>query len=72
MPTYEMRAPNGRTYRITGPAGATNAQVKAKILAQFPEAGKPVARNKGSGIPAVDTVMDNINERTVPKPMIVS
>lgn len=41
MPTYEMKAPNGRTYRITGPAGATNAQVKAKILAQFPEAGKP-------------------------------
>jgi hypothetical protein len=34
-----MRAPNGRTYRITGPAGATNAQVKAKILAQYPEAG---------------------------------
>jgi hypothetical protein len=62
MPTYEMRAPNGRTYRITGPAGATNAQVKAKILAQFPEAGKPAARNKGSGVAAVDTVLDNINE----------
>jgi hypothetical protein len=57
-----MRAPNGRTYRITGPAGATNAQVKAKILAQFPEAGKPAARNKGSGVAAVDTVLDNINE----------
>ena len=41
MPTYEMRAPNGRTYRIVGPAGATNAQVKAKILAQFPESSKP-------------------------------
>ena len=39
MPTYEMRAPNGRTYRITGPAGATNAQVKAKILDQYPESG---------------------------------
>lgn len=62
MPTYEMRAPNGRTYRITGPAGATNAQVKAKILAQFPEAGKPAARTKGTGVGAVDTVMDNINE----------
>lgn len=62
MPTYEMRAPNGRTYRITGPAGATNAQVKAKILAQFPEAGKPAARTKGSGVGPVDTVLDNINE----------
>jgi len=39
MPTYEMKAPNGRTYRITGPAGATNAQVKAKILDQYPESG---------------------------------
>jgi hypothetical protein len=62
MPTYEMRAPNGRTYRITGPAGATNAQVKAKILAQFPEAGKPAGRTRGSGVGAVDTVLDNINE----------
>ena len=62
MPTYEMRAPNGRTYRITGPAGATNAQVKAKILAQFPESGKAAPRTKGSGIGAVDTVLDNINE----------
>lgn len=54
MPTYEMRAPNGRTYRITGPAGATNAQVKAKILAQFPEAGKPPrgqrAKEEGSAV----------------------
>jgi hypothetical protein len=57
-----MKAPNGRTYRITGPAGATNAQVKAKILSQFPEAGKPAGRTKGSGIGAVDTVLDNINE----------
>jgi hypothetical protein len=57
-----MKAPNGRTYRITGPAGATNAQVKAKILAQFPEAGKPAGRTRGSGVGAVDTVLDNINE----------
>lgn len=62
MPTYEMKAPNGRTYRIVGPAGATNAQVKAKILAQFPDSGKPAGRTRGSGISAVDTVLDNINE----------
>jgi hypothetical protein len=46
MPTYEMRAPNGRVYRIQGPAGATDAQVKAKILEQFPEAGKAKPRKK--------------------------
>jgi hypothetical protein len=64
MPTYEMRAPNGRTYRITGPAGATDAQVRAKILEQFPESGKRRAapRNRGTGIGAVDTALDNINE----------
>lgn len=39
MPTYEMRAPNGRTYRVTGPAGATDAQVRAEILRQHPDAG---------------------------------
>jgi hypothetical protein len=60
-----MRAPNGRTYRIVGPAGATNAQVKAKILAQFPESGKAAARTKGSGIGAVDTVLDTINETLI-------
>jgi hypothetical protein len=59
-----MRAPNGRTYRITGPAGATDAQVRAKILEQFPESGKRRAapRNRGTGIGAVDTALDNINE----------
>jgi hypothetical protein len=65
MPIYEQRAANGRTYRITGPAGATDAQVKAKILEQYPEAGKQrVAppRTRGSGIGAVDTALDNINE----------
>lgn len=40
MPTYEIKAPNGRTYRIEGPAGATDAQVRAEVLRQFPEAGR--------------------------------
>ena len=65
MPTYEMRAPNGRTYRITGPAGATDAQVKAAIMAQFPEAGKKrVAppRTRGTGIGAIDTAIDTAYE----------
>ena len=48
MPTYEMRAPNGRTYRVSGPPGATDAQVRAEILRQHPEAGgvKPKAAPK--------------------------
>jgi len=62
---YKQRAPNGRTYRITGPAGATDAQVRAKILEQFPDAGKQrVAppRTSGTGIGAVDTAIDNAYE----------
>jgi hypothetical protein len=71
MPTYEMTAPNGRTYRIDGPAGATDAQVKAKILAQHPEAAraapKPKAksRQRGTGIGAIDTTLDVINEALI-------
>lgn len=46
MPTYKMRAPNGRVYQIQGPAGATDEQVRAAILRQFPEAGKPAPKPK--------------------------
>lgn len=41
MPTYSMKAPNGRTYDIEGPAGATEDQVRAEILRRDPSAGKP-------------------------------
>lgn len=45
MPTYEMRAPNGKLYRIDGPKGATDDQIRAQIMAQYPDAGgKPAAR----------------------------
>lgn len=39
MPTYEIKAPNGKTYRIDGPDGATDEQVQAEVLRQFPEVG---------------------------------
>lgn len=39
MPTYSIKAPDGRTYTIQGPAGATDAQVRAEVLRQFPDAG---------------------------------
>jgi len=39
MPTYSIRAPNGKTYQIDGPQGATDAQVRAQVLKQFPGAG---------------------------------
>ena len=72
MPTYEMQAPNGRTYRIQGPAGATDAQVRAEILRQHPDAdksapaakAKPAAspRQKGTGIAPLDFALNALNE----------
>lgn len=41
MPTYTVRAPNGRTYKVSGPAGATQAQVEAAVLEAHPEARQP-------------------------------
>lgn len=48
MPTYRMRAPDGRTYSVTGPAGATDAQVRAEILRQHPNAGKAASPKASS------------------------
>lgn len=69
MPTYTVRAPNGKTYKITGPAGATNAQIERAVLEAYPDASgaapkKRVAppRTRGSGVGAVNAVLDNINE----------
>lgn len=41
MPLYQIAAPNGKTYEIEGPEGASQAQVIAAILAQDPSAGQP-------------------------------
>lgn len=42
MPTYKIKAPNGKTYTVAGPAGATDEQVRAEVLRQHPDAaGKP-------------------------------
>jgi len=43
MPTYRIQAPNGRTYTIEGPPGASQEEVVAAVLAQDPTAGQPPA-----------------------------
>lgn len=68
MTTYEMRAPNGRVYRIEGPPNATDEEVRTEILRQFPGAGDPPPpppappRQQGTGVGAIDTTLDVINE----------
>jgi len=39
MPIYEIKAPDGNTYSIPGPEGATNEQVRQKVLQQHPNSG---------------------------------
>jgi hypothetical protein len=41
MPTYSISAPDGNTYKIEGPSGASQEQVQAEVLRQNPTAGKP-------------------------------
>lgn len=36
MPTYRMSAPDGQTYQIDGPEGASDEQVRAEIIKQNP------------------------------------
>ena len=44
MATYSVQAPDGNTYTVQGPAGATDDQVRAEVLRQHPDAAsKPSA-----------------------------
>lgn len=45
MTKYSMSAPDGNTYQIDGPVGASDDQVRAQILQQHPDAEKPTLRN---------------------------
>jgi hypothetical protein len=49
MPTYEIQAPDGNIYRIDGPAGATDDQVRQQVLSQHPTAGNPKSTPKPEG-----------------------
>jgi hypothetical protein len=50
MPLYRITAPNGQTYQIEGPPGASDADVARAVLAQNPEAGNAPAQPKESTI----------------------
>lgn len=45
MPVYSIQAPNGKTYQIDGPEGATQEDVQSQVLKQFPGAAFPVPSN---------------------------
>lgn len=43
MTTYSIKAPDGQTYQIDGPEGASQEQVQAEVMRQHPHLGAPVA-----------------------------
>lgn len=49
MPLYRITAPNGRTYQIEGPEGASDAEVAQAVMAQYPEAGKAAPETTALG-----------------------
>jgi len=40
---YSFKAPNGKTYKVSGPAGASEAQISAAVMRRKPEAWIPTS-----------------------------
>jgi ADP-Ribosyltransferase in polyvalent proteins len=57
MPTYQIKAPDGNTYRVDGPDGATEEDIRSHVLSDHPEAGNaapsPVAQPAAPSAPPV-------------------
>jgi len=49
MPIYSIKAPDGRTYRIEGPEGASQEDIIAHVLDDHPEAATPLKPKTGIG-----------------------
>lgn len=47
MPMYSIQAPNGKTYEIEGPPGASQADVINEVLRRDPSAGAPMQPKGG-------------------------
>ena len=49
MTTYSIAAPDGQTYKIEGPVGASQEQVQNEVLKQHPNAANPPQKSASSG-----------------------
>ena len=49
MPLYRITAPNGQTYEIEGPPGASDADVAQAVMAQYPDASAAAPKKSTIG-----------------------
>ena len=59
MTTYSVQAPNGRTYEVEGPAGASQEMVVQIVMQQYPDAAKP-ATPKSGFVPALKAGIEGL------------
>jgi Transglycosylase SLT domain len=56
MSIHSIRAPNGKTYQIEGPANASQDQIRSQVLKQFPDAAESAqAQPRPQGRGTVDS-----------------
>ena len=81
MPGYSVRAPNGRVYNVSAPAGASRRQVIGILLQQNPDAATPAraaarapsapSRPTQEGRSLRDQIVSNVSAgvRSLPRPV---
>lgn len=67
--TYAIQAPDGQTYKIDGPAGASQQQVEAEVLKQHPNAAKPPSKEQMRGNIINSDVPTVVGQRMNPPPV---
>lgn len=60
MPTYSISAPDGKTYRIEGPPGATDEQVRAEVIRQNPHLAEQPEKRERTWMETAGEAVTNI------------
>ena len=63
MPIYEITAPDGKTYEIEGPPGATQREIEDEVLRQKPFAGKTTEQLKAA--PRAPSTLGDVGQTAV-------